>query len=167
MSVEERLVRYAQSVAHRFTEVDQENLTTRLTDGVAAGGRGQELVERGGGTDDAASPPREVDEDGDPSNDSGSDSEYEHRLHQQARRHEQEGDADSARNIALLLEALGRVEEASMWWLRAAELGDADAVDYVKEYLEPSTVTTARQPANSEIRAVEPLGRGNSQAGRR
>lgn len=43
-----------------------------------------------------------------------------------------EGDAQQARRAAELLELLDNYEEARTWWHRAARLGDADAIHYVR-----------------------------------
>jgi len=45
------------------------------------------------------------------------------------------GDATSARRAAELLELLDQDAPAAVWWHRAADLGDEDAVDYVQEIL--------------------------------
>ncbi|MDX8036719.1 hypothetical protein SK803_41545 [Lentzea sp. BCCO 10_0856] len=45
------------------------------------------------------------------------------------------GDADSARTAAELYELLNQDEDAAVWWHKAAELGDPDAIDYVNRIL--------------------------------
>jgi hypothetical protein len=47
----------------------------------------------------------------------------------------EKGDGWSCRRAAELSEVLGRREEASEWWRRAAAAGDEDAQDYVNESL--------------------------------
>ncbi|MEU4740588.1 hypothetical protein AB0G02_08975 [Actinosynnema sp. NPDC023658] len=47
-----------------------------------------------------------------------------------------EGEAWSCRRTAELLEVLDRDEEAIKWWRLAANSGDLDAQDYVKEILD-------------------------------
>jgi len=42
-----------------------------------------------------------------------------------------EGRVDAARRVAELLELLDRPKEAAVWWHRAAESGDRDAIMYV------------------------------------
>lgn len=46
------------------------------------------------------------------------------------------GDAQAARRLAELLELAHNEEEATVWWRRAAKLGDADAAAYVKYILD-------------------------------
>lgn len=43
--------------------------------------------------------------------------------------------ASNARRIAELLESKGDLEQSVTWWHHAAELGDKDAIDYVREIL--------------------------------
>jgi folylpolyglutamate synthase/dihydropteroate synthase len=45
------------------------------------------------------------------------------------------GEPGSARRVAELLELTNRNDEAAKWWHRAADLGDEDAIDYVREFL--------------------------------
>lgn len=45
------------------------------------------------------------------------------------------GDADSARRVAELLEALHEFDQAEQWWRKAADLGDEDAIDHVRYLL--------------------------------
>jgi hypothetical protein len=47
----------------------------------------------------------------------------------------EKGDSGSARRVAELLELNNRNDEAVTWWHRAADLGDEDAIDYIKEFL--------------------------------
>lgn len=42
------------------------------------------------------------------------------------------GDAGSARRAAELHEMFNQEEDAAYWWKKAAELGDPDAIDYVR-----------------------------------
>jgi len=50
-------------------------------------------------------------------------------------RAEKEEDASSARRAAELFELIEDDENAKVWWHRAANLGDPDAIDYVREIL--------------------------------
>ena len=63
-------------------------------------------------------------------------------LNEHKRRAEQ-GDAESARRVAELLELTGN-EDAERWWRLAAELGDRDAIDYVMDEI----VDSASVPFN-------------------
>lgn len=45
------------------------------------------------------------------------------------------GDPANARRAAELLELINDYKEAVAWWHRAADLGDEDAIDYVREIL--------------------------------
>jgi hypothetical protein len=47
----------------------------------------------------------------------------------------EKGDSGSARRVAELLELNNRNDEAVAWWHRAADLGDEDAIDYIREFL--------------------------------
>jgi hypothetical protein len=49
--------------------------------------------------------------------------------------HAEGGDAASARRVAELYELLDQIDTANTWWRRAAELGDPDAVEYVRVIL--------------------------------
>ena len=49
--------------------------------------------------------------------------------------HAEGGDAASARRVAELYELLDQIDTANTWWLRAAEMGDPDAVEYVRVIL--------------------------------
>jgi hypothetical protein len=46
----------------------------------------------------------------------------------------EEGDAASARRVAELLELTHQDTEAAVWWHRAADAGDPDAILYVQEF---------------------------------
>lgn len=46
-----------------------------------------------------------------------------------------EGDAAAACRLAEIYELLGDEDKANTWWRTAAELGDQDAIDYVRAFL--------------------------------
>lgn len=48
----------------------------------------------------------------------------------------EEGKAWSCRRAAELLETMNRLDEAAVWWRRAAAAGDLDAREYVADYLD-------------------------------
>jgi TPR repeat protein len=161
VSVEERLVQYAQAVAHRFNELNQELLADLFTNGVEPADSDQNLVERGGGVaaTQAASPARNADKDGAMSTESETNRKYTQRLHEAIQSYNKNGDDESALKIALILEGLSRFPEAREWWSIAAALGNADAIDYVEEYL--SAPQHGAGPRHQPTAAMEVRARGS------
>jgi len=155
VSVEERLVRYAQAVARRFEEIDQPALLDRIEAAIQAAGHGHGLVSRGGGATSGATPPgREADTTGESSAQLGLAGGRVQELHRQFDLHEEKGDNRSALQIALLLEGLDCEKEAEGWWYRAAGLGNLDAIDYVTTYLLP-VVQDIHSPGTTELPRIE------------
>ncbi|WP_148088815.1 hypothetical protein [Saccharothrix texasensis] len=69
----------------------------------------------------------------------------EERLHYYAK-YAQRGDPSSARRVAEILEFLGEEEESAAWWLRAAHLGDPDALDYLQELVDTTESDSETPP---------------------
>jgi hypothetical protein len=134
VSVEERLVRYAQAVARQFEQIDLQSLLGRILADEREACSEQGLVDRDALLDGSISVTEAAELDGDPSAGSSIGG---RELRQQLYKHTSKGDSQSALQIALLLEGLEKPEMAEGWWRRAAQLGDADAVDYVAAYLSP------------------------------
>ena len=72
-------------------------------------------------------------------------------------RRAQAGDRSSARRVAELLELAGHDAVAAVWWGRAAQLGDPDAIAYVREFLggaSPTEILPAGASAPSKEGSV-------------
>jgi hypothetical protein len=139
VSVEERLVRYAQTVAHRLDGIDQDALLEKVSATIQAAEPEQGLVNCEPDGDQLTVEEATTSVNGEalviPRFEDGGDNEGE--LHRLVNTHFEKGDSDSALHVALILEGMNLEGAAISWWLHAARLGNRDAIDYVGAYLLP------------------------------